>query len=53
MPPLGQGYPLENIECQIPDALGNTYFESPNTEVCAPKIVISAHKMFPIIVAKI
>ena len=53
MTPLRQGYPLYNIECQIPDALGNSAFESPHTEVCAPKILISAHKMFAIFVAKI
>ena len=50
---LRQGYPLYNIECQIPDALGNSAFESPHTEVCAPKILISGHKVFAIFVAKI
>ena len=33
------------------DTLGNTAFESPHTEVCAPKIIISAHEMFTIFVA--
>ena len=53
MTPLRQGYPLYNIECQIPDALGNSAFESPHTEVCAPKIIISGHMVFAIFVAKI
>ena len=37
----------------IPNDPGNSSSASRHTEVCAPKIIISAHKMFAIFVAKI
>ena len=52
MTPLRQGYPLYNIECQIPDALGNSAFESPHTEVCAPKIITLPIRCLPSLLQK-
>ena len=52
MTPLGQGYPLYDVECQIPDALGYTTFESVHTQVCAPKTVLSAKTCLPSLLQK-
>ena len=43
---------FSKIECQIPDALGNTAFKASHTEVCAPKIITLPIRCLPSLLQK-